>query len=158
MATYGNDQILMKIAVLGITFSIVCTMGLALMLDYGGDYDYDTIKAYRQDLIDFSGESMINQTPWVLTHVYTPWIASDGIEDHLDADGWLFGEEIDDYPYLNQSAAIRLDPAQKSTVPITVSDQQPEYEFTDGLQWWADNPIDFITRPIGEFFNQDPYT
>ena len=158
MANEGNDQLLMRVAILGITFSIICTMGLTLMLDYGGDYDYDTIRGYRQDLIEFSGESMINQTPWVLTHVYTPWLPSDGIEGHLDDDGWLYGEEIADYPYLNQSANIKLDVNQKSTVPITVSEESPEYSFVDGLEWWADNPIDFITRPIGEFFRQDPYT
>lgn len=148
----------MRVAVLGITFSIICTMGLTLLIDYGGDYSYDEIHGYRDELIEFSGESMINQTPWVLQHVYTPWSSSYGVEGHIDDDGWLFGEEIDDYPYLHRSAGIYLDREQKSSVPITVSPYSPSYTFVDGLQWWADNPIDFITRPIGEFFGQDPNT
>ena len=154
----GNDQILIKVAVLGITFSIICTLGLTVLWAYGGDYSYDQIKEYRDDLIQFSGETMINQTPWVLTHVYTPWITSDGVENHIDDDGWLFGQEIDDYPGLNTSAAIALDPSQKSSVPITVSDQTQPFSYVDGLEWWADNPISFITRPIGEFFGGDPNT
>lgn len=163
MANEGNDQLLMRVAVVGITFSIICTLGLTLMFNYSGDYDYDEISAYRGDLIAFSGESMINETPWVLTHVYTPYYMLTGnpsdIEDHIDEDGWLYGNEITDYPYLNKSANIRLDPdiTKKSSVPLTVSDQHPVFDFQDGFKWWADNPLDFITRPIGEFFGNDPY-
>ena len=162
MANEGNDQLLMRVAVLGITFSIICTLGLSLMINYGSDYDYDSIASYRNDLIDFSGESMINETPWVLTHVYTPYAISpygdsDDMADHVDDDGWLYGVEITDYPYLNQSANIRLDPGYKSSVPITVSAEKPTVTFQDGFKWWADNPIDFITKPIGEFFGNDPY-
>ena len=162
MVYEGNDQMLLKVAVVGITFSIICTLGLSLMFTYGSDYDYDTVAGYRGDLIKFSGESMINETPWVLTHVYTPYAyipnADQDMEDHIDEDGWLYGEEITTYPYLNKSAGIKLDPDQKSSMPITVSEEQPVFTFQNGFKWWADNPMDFLTKPIGEFFGNDPYT
>lgn len=158
MANDGNDQILIKIAVFGLTFSILATMGIAVLWAGGGDYSYDEIQGYRDDLISFSGESMINQSPWVLTHVYTPWQQGMEIEGHLDTNNWLYGEEIEDYPYLNETARIRLDANQKSTVPITVNDYKPEYEYEDGYKWWADGWWSVITRPIGEdLLGQDPY-
>lgn len=158
MAESGNDQILIKIAVFGLTFSLMATMALTVLWQGDGDYNYDEIQGYRDDLIKFSGESMINQSPWVLTHVYTPWISTDGIENHLDENDWLYGQEISDYPYLNKSANIRLDPTQKSTVPITVSEYTPTYEYVEGFKWWAD-PTEWwfpITWPVGEFFGGDP--
>lgn len=164
MAFNGNDQILIKVAVFGVTFSIIATLALAVLALDGGDYDYETIQGYRDDLIEFSGESMINQNPWVLTHVYTPWQISDGVDStHLDADHWLYGEEItsDDYSGgLGESADIRLDAEHKSSVPITVGRDTYQYEYVDGYKWWSnpDNPFSIITRPIGEFFGGDIYT
>lgn len=158
MAEAGNDQILMKVAVLGITFSVICTLGLAVLWNYGSDYSYDEITKGRTELIDFSGQSMINQNPWFLTHVYTPWVSSDGAEGHIDQDGWLFGQEITDYPDLNKATDIALDVDQKSSVPISISSEQVSWRKQTGLQWWADNPLSFITRPIGEFFGGDPFT
>lgn len=162
----GDDQTLIKIAVFGVAFSIIATLGLAVLVLDGGDYDYDTIQGYRDDLIDFSGEAMINQNPWVLEHVYTSWMISDGVDsDHIDADGWLYGEEITEADYtggLHQSANIRLssDAAHKSSVPISVSASKYEYTEVDGYEWWADpdNFFSVITRPIGEFFGGDIYT
>lgn len=160
MAFNGNDQILIKIAVLGITFSVICTMGLSILWAYGSDYDYESISGYRDDLIQFSGETMINQTPWVLTHVYTPWVESDGLENHIDDDGWLFGQEITNYADLNKSADISLDPTQKSSVPISVSSDTRDYSYVTGVEWWADESqwYSFITKPVGELLGADPNT
>lgn len=162
MAT-GDDSTLIKVAVFGVAFSIIATMGLAVLFLDGGQYDYDSIQGYRDDLIEFSGESMINQSPWVLEHVYTPWVPSYGVEGHMDKDGWLYGEELDNTEFtggLGQSANIRLDPAQKSTVPISVSSEKPTYTYEDGYKWWADpdNFFSVVTKPIGEFFGNDPLT
>lgn len=160
----GDDQTLIKIAVFGVAFSIIATLGLAVLVLDGGDYDYETIQGYRDDLISFSGEGMINQNPWVLEHVYTPWEVSDGVNaSHIDDDNWLYGEEITSADYsggLNESTNIRLDPDWKSSVPITVSSSEYVYEFVDGYTWWGDpdNPFSIITRPIGEFFGGDIYT
>lgn len=155
MANDGNDQILIKIAVFGLTFSMLATMGIAILWNGGGDYNYDEIASYRNELIEFSGQSMINQSPWVLTHVYTPWEQGTEIEGHITDDGWLYGDEIVDYPYLNRPANIRLDADQKSSVPISVNDYQPSYEYEDGYKWWARGPIALITRPIADVVGVD---
>ena len=158
----GNDQILIKIAVLGITFSMIATLGLTILWTSGGDYNYDQINKYRGDLIEFSGQGMINQSPWVLTHVYTPWI-DDGsdIEDHIDPDGWMFGEDVA-YDQVGKSANIRLNKDQWSSVPISVSDQKIVYTTQTGTKWWADDTGWYgwlvpVTQTIGEALGGDPY-
>lgn len=70
----GDDQLLVKLAIFGVTMSVVSTLFIGLILTDDGDYSYDQISGYRQDLIGFSGESMLSNTPWVLTDVMTPWV------------------------------------------------------------------------------------
>ena len=158
----GSDSNLIKIAVFGIAFSLIATVGISILFaGYSDDYDFDAITEYRQDLIEFSGEMMINQTPWVLTGVYTPWNSSLPVEGHLDDDNWLYGEAIGDYDGIGEAAAIRLDPSQKSSVPISVSERTYSYEQTDGYKWWvnAGGLIPFlpvITLPVADVLGVDP--
>lgn len=156
MANDGNDQILIKIAVFGITFSLLATLGIAILWDGGGDYSYDEIQAGRTDLINFSGQSMINQNPWKMTHVYTPWEQGMEVEGHL-VDGWLYGQEItsEEYDQIGKFTDIRLNRDQYSSVPISVSDEKPTYEYQDGYKWWARGPIALITRPIADAVGVD---
>lgn len=136
MSAVGDDAVLVKIAVFAMAMSLVCTTLFAILLiDNGGDYDYDQITSYRSDLISFSGQSMINETPWVLTNVYTPWNESYEASTHVDVNGWLYGEEIDDYPYLHQAADVKLDPGQKSTIPFDY--RGATYERFEGYKWWS---------------------
>lgn len=134
-----DNYTLIKIAVFGVTMSIFCTALFTVLLatPATGDYDLDTIAGYRDDLVDFSGQSMLNQSPWVLTGVYTPWVPSMGTDGHIDADGWLYGESIE-YSEIGKAAYIALDNNNKSSVPLTVSDQTVEYEFNSGFEWWVD--------------------
>lgn len=154
MASFGDDATLIKIAVFGITVSIMCTLGISLMLVETGDYDYEDIQAYRNDLISFSGESMVNQTPWVLVHAYTPWDPSLPTEGHY-SDGWLYGVDITDYPDMGESADIHMDPNQKSTVPLTYTREAATFSQRDGTEWWANIPV---INWIGEGLGFDPYT
>lgn len=154
MASYGDDATLMKVAIFGITVSLLCTLGISLMLVETGDYDYEDIQAYRNDLISFSGESMINDNPWVLVHVYSPWNPSLKASTHYD-DGWLYGEDITTYLDLNKSADIHMDPTQKSTVPLTYTTEVASFEQRDGTEWWANIPV---INWIGESLGFDPYT
>ncbi len=158
----SDDATLMKVAVFGIAMSIVCTAMISIMFvssEAYGDYDPDTIEDYRQDISSFTGASMLSDTPWVLQYVYTPWIADMGVEGHLDDDEWLYGTSIA-YDDIGKAANISLDPEQKSTVPISVSNQTYGYSKQSGYKWWADetNWWSGITRPVGEFFGADPYT
>ena len=144
MAEDSSDKTLVKIAIFCIAMSVMTTCLAAMYWGNSGDYDYDTINAYRADLIDFSGGQLVNDNPWVLNGVYTPFtpgsIPDSEIEDHIERDGtqttgWLFGEKIDDYPYLGESADIRLDKTQKSNQLLTVGDSL-DYEYRNGEAWW----------------------
>lgn len=152
MASYGDDATLMKVAIFGIAMSLICTLGIQIMfVEASSDYDYEDIQAYRDDLIQFSGESMINNSPWVLTGVFTPWDPAGEVKYR---NGWLYGEEIDDYPGLNTSADIKMDPEKKSTVPITFTREQASYTEQDGTKWWGSIPI---IKDLGTLLGFDPY-
>lgn len=139
----SDDATLIKVAVWGIAMSIFCTAGLTLVYSDTGssDYSFDEINSYREDLSSFTGRSMLSSTPWILTNVYTPWLPEYGIEDHVTEDGWLYGEEIDETQYYatTSGAIFRMDPDQKSSVPITVDSSSYEYTYASGIEWWA-NP------------------
>ena len=137
MAAVGDDGLLVKIAIFGFAMSLICTAGFAILLQPNSDYSYDEIQEGRNQLISFSGQSMINQTPWKLTHVYTPW--HEGLETKVDTDGWLYGDEITAQelePYGPMSFAnIKLDPNQKSSTPLNYSDVT--YVGQTGWKWYA---------------------
>ena len=131
----GDDQLLVKIAVFGIVMSLMCTamLGILFANDASGDYDYDEIQSYRGELVSFSGESMLSQTPWVLTHVYTPWNPSLGADGHVTDDGWLFGQDVE-YSYIGKAANIKLDTTQKSSRPLSFTEDASTYTVVDGVK------------------------
>lgn len=157
MVSFGDDSTLIKVAVFGLTISIMATACIALLIAPNNTYDYDDIAKYRNELANFSGKSMINNTPWVLTSVKTPWEVGMPYEGHIDEDGWLFGEEIA-YSEIGKAAGIRLDPAQKSSTMLSNSTQ--DYSYIDGRQWYAGgNPWGIaINDTYLDFFGIDPYT
>lgn len=153
----GDDATLIKLAVFGITVSLIATAGIAILIAPNNNYDYDEISGYRNDLANFSGKSMINNTPWVLTQVLTPWEAGMGVEGHIDSDGWLYGNSIDDYSYLGQAADIKLSPNQKSNRMLTIG-EGVDYDYISGQEWWAGtNDWGWTLKGVGEFFGIDPY-
>lgn len=138
MADGGDDKTLIKIAIFGIAFSLIVTGMLTFFAEGTGDYDYDTIAEYRKELINFSGESMINETPWVLTHVYTPFqpgsVPDSEIPNHTDEAGWLFGRDVD-YADKGKVAGISLSPSAKSNQMLSIGDPY-SYEYQSGREWW----------------------
>lgn len=144
MADQGDAHTLVVIAIFCIAMSVMSTCLVSMFVSGSSDYDYDTINAYRSDLTSFSGGQLVDDTPWVLNGVYTPFIpgsvADEDIPDHIERDGgrttgWLFGEKITDYPYLGQAADIKLDPNQKSNQLLTVGNPV-DYEYRNGRTWW----------------------
>ena len=166
MASYGDDATLTKIAVFGIAMSIFCTLGIQIMFVETGDYDYDEINAYRNDLINFSGESMINDNPWVLTHVYTPWVPGMTLDDPDNphySDGWLYGEDvISNYPDRYKSADIHMDVNQKSSAPLSFT--RKAYDQPGVREWWTDIPVIGTVLMVGaayagiDVYSQHPLT
>lgn len=144
MANGGDDSTMIKVAVFGIAMSIMATCMVAWYIHGSSDYSYDEINAYQSQLVDYSGGQLVNDTPWVLTGVYTPFIPGqvpdEQIEDHIEYDngrgGWLFGSKITTYPDLNKATDIHLDKEQKSNQLLTVG-QQYSWEFENGREWWA---------------------
>lgn len=156
----GDDNQLMKVAVFCITFSIISTCLASMYILGQGDYDYDTISGYRAELSEFSGGQLVDDTPWVLTAVYTPFVPGsvpdEQIEDHIEYDkgrttGWLFGEKITDYPGINEAVDIKLDPGQKSNQLLAVGSPY-SWSYEAGREWWAgDNPYGIDLSGAGGF-------
>ena len=143
MADGGDTGPIVKIAVFCIAFSIFSTAMVTWYIQGSSDYDYDSIAAYRNDLVDFSGGQLVNDSPWVLTHVYTPFIpgmvSDENISSHIEYDsgrgGWLFGQEITDYPGIGDAVDISLDKNQKSNQLLTTGTPY-SYEYQNGKSWW----------------------
>lgn len=124
----SDDSTLIKIAVFGLAMSFVCTAMVTILLstETNGDYSFDEVTAYREQLSEFTGESMLNQTPWILQHVYTPWTPDLGTEGHVTDDNWLYGTEVA-YDDIGKSAGIKLDPEQKSSIILGVDQRTYDY-------------------------------
>lgn len=144
MAEDSSDKTLIKVAIFCIAMSIMSTCMVTMFIDGSSDYDYETINSYRSQLVEFSGGQLVNDNPWVLSGVYTPFtpntIPDSDIPNHIENDngqsiGWLFGDKITTYPYLNNVAGIKLDPTQKSNQLLTIGDQY-DYAYQNGLAWW----------------------
>ena len=172
MASVGDDAILIKIAVFGIAMSVMATCLAGLFIFGSGDYDYDTINAYRSNLVEFSGGELVNDNPWVLTGVYTPFIPNSvpdsDIPNHIEYDevngikygGWLFGDKIETYPDLGKASDIHLDKDQKSNQLLTVGDST-QYTYANGKEFWAGGnefgiDLSGLGRDIIRFFGNTP--
>ena len=144
MADQGDAHTLVVIAIFCIAMSVMTTCLFAAFGNGTGDYDYDTINAYRADLIEFSGGQLTNDNPWVLSAVYTPFtpgtIPDSDIPNHIENDhgrsaGWLFGTNVTTYPYIGQSANIKLDHNQMSN-QLLRQGADVNYEYKNGKSWW----------------------
>ena len=142
MAEGGGERTLIKIAIFCIAMSMISTALITVYISGSSDYDYDTINSYKSQLADFSGGQLVNDNPWVLSAVYTPFVEStpaSDIPNHIEDDngqsiGWLYGESIN-YAYLNEVVRIKLDPSQKSNQLLTVGNPV-DYEYQNGKAWW----------------------
>lgn len=139
----GDAHTLVKVAVFCLTFSIISTAMITWYIQGSPDYDYDTIGAYKSELVEYTGGQLVNDTPWVLNGVYTPFIPDlvddADIDDHIEYDngrgGWLYGEKITDYPDLGKAVGIHLDKNFRSNQLLTVGNPY-NYEYQNGKSWW----------------------
>lgn len=127
----GDDRLQIELAAFGVVISIMVTALLPIMFPVNpAGYSLEDIYAERSSLEMFTGESMVNQAPYKLQHVYTPYVL--GQEYNLTEEGWLYGSELttdDGQPsYVIGGkeqiglTEIRLDPSKKSTVPLYQGD------------------------------------
>lgn len=169
MADQGGENTLIKIAIFCIAVSMISTVMFTAYYSGSSDYNYDEISLYKSQLAEFSGGQLVNDSPWVLKGVYTPFtpgsIPDSEIPDHIEDDngqsiGWLFGENITTYPYLDEATGIKLDPNQKSNQMLTIGDPT-SYEYANGMEWWAGGndfgfDISGFGRDVAHFFGTDP--
>lgn len=171
LSASGDDSLQLKMFVWGFVLSIAISVLLPVMYPAAPStgYTIEEIYAEREALEAYTGESMVNQAPFVLTHVYTPYVAGD--EYKTTADGWLYGDELTDgngQPYFVPSTAtdnqigmtkgIRLEPTAKSDVPLFQSDYKAAIA-TKNLKWYytaADGSLNTLGG-IAQFFGADVY-
>lgn len=141
---FSGENTLIRIAIFCIAMSIISTALLTMYVSGESDYDYDTISAYKSQLSEFSGGQLINDNPWVLSAVYTPFtpgsVPDSDIPNHIEDDngqsiGWLFGESVA-YSYIGEVANIKLDASQKSNQLLTVGNPQ-NWQYANGKEFWA---------------------
>lgn len=133
----GEGTVLVKIAIFCITFSMIATI-LCGVYDAGSsDYDYATIQYYQTELTEYTGGNLVNDNPWMLTHVYTPFVPErDGsdMDNHVDADGWVYGQDITTYSYINEAVHIKLDKDQKSNQKLSYTEF--DWDYIEGETTW----------------------
>lgn len=147
MAEFGGENTLIKIAIFCIAVSVMSTCMFTFYAAGSSDYGYDAIKQYKSELVEFSGGQLTNDTPWVLSKVFTPFtpgsIPDSQIPNHIEDDhgrsvGWLFGEDVTTYSYIGEASNIKLDPNQKSNQLLRAG-EQVDYQYQNGMEWWAGN-------------------
>lgn len=140
----GDAHTLAVIAIFCIAMSVMTTCLVTVFVSGSSDYDYDTINAYRSELVTFSGGQLVDDNPWVLSAVYTPFtpgtIPDSDIPNHIENDngqssGWLFGENVTTYPYIGEVANIKLDHDQMSN-QLLRQGENVSYEYRNGRSWW----------------------
>lgn len=157
----GDDRMQVGMAVFAVIVSLIVTMMVPIVApayDTDTGYSYADLFAEKSGLENFTGESMINMAPWKLTGVYTPWTVGDPI-DNLNEEGWAYGQQITNYPYLNQTSGIKLDPNQTSDKPLYQSTyKNMQRTVTEPISWYynfnGDGNLNVIGQ-IAEFFGAD---
>ena len=136
----GNDNLQVGLGVFCVIVSLVATMMVPMFVPgYDTGYEWEDIYEERTALEAYSGQSMVDQTPWVLSGVYTAYVPG---EDYVISDeGWLYGESLSSYApdgtnLIGETTGIRLDPTQKSYGPLA---QDAEQVRSDTYKWYYDD-------------------
>lgn len=144
----GDDELQIKLAVLGVIIGIVVSAMLPIVFQAPNatGYTLEEITRERTNLEAYTGESMISQAPFMLAHVYTPYVVGDDF--HVSDYGWLYGEELvdgDGNPYyapetagrnqIGLTTGIHLDPTKKSNVPLYQSTYTSMIQ-TQKMKWY----------------------
>jgi len=127
---------MMKVAIFCTIMSLVVTFGTALLLPTNTEYNWDEVQQARQDVISFTGDTMINTTPWKLTGVYTPWVIGSSTYN-VTSEGFLYGEDVtSNYEYAGLTTNIKLDTRNKSSIPLVYGTTTGTVEKVNN-EWWA---------------------
>ena len=156
----SDDSLQVGFGVFAIVLSLMVTIAVPILAPTDADYDAESIFEERLELEGFTGESMVNQTPWVLQGVYSPYVA--GSEGFRDDSGFIYGESISPYPsagdnQIGETTGIRLDPDHKSLMPLSQSSSTVSVQ--GERKWYYDGVLGNIVYSIADIFGDpDPYT
>lgn len=133
----GDDATIIKLGVMCATITIVATLLFSILLPSAAAYSFEEVYNEREQLSSYTGESITSNTPWRLVGVYTPWQV--GHDYRVTPEGFLYGDTINDYPGLNTATGIKLDPSQKSNVPLYNSTVDATIRVREGFteKWGA---------------------
>lgn len=172
----GDDSTQIRVIVFSVVVALVISMMVPILAPtHDTGVDADTLAAERLAVQGFTGESMVNQTPWRLTGVYTPYIT--GTEPSIDPDsGWIYGEQVQ-YSYTGYTGtttadpetgsteSIYLDPSRKSDTPLaqgsdvstTVTSSEVKWYYKSWLNDSGGDGLNFIYDVVNFFTPTDPY-
>ena len=131
----GGGENFTGLAVMCATYTIIITLLLSILLpaSAAAEYSFEQVYAERQELSEYTGGSITSSTPWTLEAVYTPWVV--GEDYNVSDSGWLYGSKVEPYTldgttYTGETI-IRLDPTQKSSVPLNNTVERATFTVTD---------------------------
>lgn len=115
----GSDSgVMIGIAVFCTVMSLVSTLLISAFLpSIALGYSFDEVQAAREEVIAFTGDTITNDTPWELDSVYTPYEV--GSSYNVDASGFIYGDDVDDYDQIGKHADIKLNPGKKSNQTLS---------------------------------------
>ena len=158
----GDDRLQVGMAIFAIVMSLTVSMLVPIVApayDLDTGYSYAEIYTEKANLEAFTGESMMNNTPWRLTAVYTPWNVGDTV--NIDPEtGWLYGQSINytktgysGTTSLGDTTGIYLDKDKKSAMPLTQTSTPLTFIETD-TEWWAHGAIGTALVAFGASLGQ----
>lgn len=139
----SDDSLQLKVLMMGVIISLVATALIPYLAPSYESDDFRELYSARQEVQAFTGASMVNAAPWALEAIYTPY-ESGPLSEHLSPTGWVYGEKItlENNPdnsvsaqYINQYAAIKLDPNQKSATPLSQGETITG-KVQSGIKWY----------------------
>lgn len=156
----GDDRLQVGLAVFAIVVSLVVTSLVpAIVPEY--DADGDALADARQKMENFTGESMVSNSPWQLTSVRTPYTANEQT-NAISEYGWVYGSistsyTLDGTSYIDKEV-VRLDPSKKSAVLLKTGEEGQAMR-EQNIWYYADNAVgDFVywvVGGIGDLFGAD---
>lgn len=85
-----------SLVVFGVVMSFMCTFMLCMLLPSNASeiYDAQEIENAQYDLMSFTGQNLVNDTPWVMTGAYLPYTGN-GSYSYTNS-GWINGPAVND--------------------------------------------------------------
>lgn len=144
----SSDSLIFRMAIYcAVIFITINALFAALLPAATSGYDYDDFIKARDEVMAFTGDSMVNSTPWKLEAVYTAY--QPGNEYAVDSSGFLYGSSVVSYAGIG-SSIFKMDHNQKSYK--TLDQKSESVEVTEKNVKWIYSqqagPLKWIALPI----------